>query len=222
MIAARFNGPAASGNGGYTCGLVAERLGGTDVEVTLRRPPPLQRPLAVRRQADRLVVGDDDGVVAEARRAAPAGVIPDPVSRDDAARASAGYTGFACHHFPTCFVCGPAREPGDGLRIFAGPVQGRADGVVAAPWRADESRQELVWAALDCPGAFAVGWAERGETVLGRMVARVDDLPRVREACVVMAWPRGEDGRKLFAGTALIGEDGRVLGHAEQTWIVPR
>src|SRR5918996_2619259 len=44
MIPARFNGPPATANGGYTCGLVA-RLLGVDAEVTLRRPPPLDRPL---------------------------------------------------------------------------------------------------------------------------------------------------------------------------------
>ena len=43
-----FNGPDGSGNGGYSAGLLAERLtrvGGTAVQVTLRTPPPLDRPL---------------------------------------------------------------------------------------------------------------------------------------------------------------------------------
>ena len=40
----RFCGPPATANGGYACGIIAELLGG-DVEVTLRRPPPLGRPL---------------------------------------------------------------------------------------------------------------------------------------------------------------------------------
>ena len=222
VIPARFNGPAESGNGGYTCGLVAELLGGTDVEVTLRRPPPLERELTVSSNGSGLDVRDGAELVAQARRAVPALELPPPVSVEEAAAGSARYTGFHEHHFPTCFVCGPLREPGDGLRIFAGPVPGRDDGVVAAPWRPDEVRRALVWAALDCPGAFAVGWAERGETVLGRMTARVDALPSAGEQCVVMAWPRGEDGRKVFAGTALLGEDGRVFGCAEQTWIAPR
>ena len=222
VIHSRFNGPAGSGNGGYTCGLVAEHLGGTDVEVTLRRPPPLERELTVTVNGERLDLLDGDELVARARRAVAEIELPRPASAEEAAAGSVRFTGFREHHFPTCFVCGPLREPGDGLRIFAGPVPGRDDGVVAAPWRPDEVRRELVWAALDCPGAFAVGWAQRGETVLGRMTARVDGLPRPGEHCVVMAWPRGEDGRKLFAGTALVGEDGRVLGCAEQTWIVPR
>jgi hypothetical protein len=43
-LGGRFSGPPATANGGYACGTIAELLGG-DVEVTLRRPPPLGRPL---------------------------------------------------------------------------------------------------------------------------------------------------------------------------------
>ena len=41
-LAERFCGPAASANGGYACGAIAELLG-DGVEVTLRRPQPLGR-----------------------------------------------------------------------------------------------------------------------------------------------------------------------------------
>ena len=47
-------------------------------------------------------------------------------------------------------------------------------------------------------------------------------LPDVGERCVVVGWPLGEEGRKLYAGTALYGEDGRPLARARATWIVPR
>jgi hypothetical protein len=40
----RFCGPPNSGNGGYTCGLVANFIDGP-AEVILRRPPPLNRQL---------------------------------------------------------------------------------------------------------------------------------------------------------------------------------
>ena len=64
---------------------------------------------------------------------------------------------------------------------------------------------EVVWAAIDCPGAYAPATPARGEVVLGRMTARIDRLPEEGERCVVVGWPLGEDGRKLFAGTALYG-----------------
>jgi len=86
----------------------------------------------------------------------------------------------------------------------------------------DESAPEIVWAAIDCPGAYAVGAEGRGETVLGRMAARVLRVPDVGARCVVVSWPLGEDGRKLFAGTALFAEDGELLAVARQTWIAPR
>ena len=81
---------------------------------------------------------------------------------------------------------------------------------------------EVVWAAIDCPGAYAAGDPGRGEVVLGRMTARIDRLPEEGEPCVVVGWPLGEDGRKLFAGTALYGRDGTPLAVARQVWILPR
>ena len=38
----------------------------------------------------------------------------------------------------------------------------------------------------------------------------------------MVGWPLGEDGRKLFAGTALYGGDGEPLALSRQVWIVPR
>ena len=216
-IDGRFNGPAGSANGGYTCGLVAELLGG-EAEVTLRSPPPLDRPLDVERADDRLRVRDGERVVAEAVPMQLELEIPAGPSFEEAERASAQYPGFDEHAFPTCFVCGPEREPGDGLRIFAGPL---GDGRVASPWVPTEVEPKVVWAALDCPGAIAVGFPDRGETLLGRFAVRIDELPEVGERCVVVGWPLGEEGRKLYAGTALYGADGRSLARARATWIEP-
>jgi predicted amidohydrolase len=58
--------------------------------------------------------------------------------------------------------------------------------------------------------------------VLGRMTARVYRIPEAGEECVVVSWPVGEDGRKLYAGTALFARDGELLALARQTWIVPK
>jgi len=195
--------------------------GAEAVEVTLRLPPPLERALSVQSDGERVVLLDEHTVVAEARAAElEIGDVP-RVALEEAAAATMRYTGFDEHPFPECFVCGPAREVGDGLRVFAGPVADR-EHVVAAPWRASGVTPEIVWAVIDCPGAFAVGVSARGETVLGRMTARVERLPGEDESCVAVAWPLGEDGRKLHAATALLGEDSSVLAVARQVWIVPR
>ncbi len=216
-IEARFNGPDGSANGGYTCGRIAALLDG-HAEVTLRSPPPLERPLAVERVGGGLRVLDGDNLVAEAAPASVELELPAPPSWAEAEAASARYPGFEEHAFPRCFVCGPEREPGDGLRVFAGPL---GDGRFAATWIPSEVSPELVWAALDCPGAIAVGFPDRGETLLGRFAVEVDELPEPGERCVVLAWPLGEEGRKLYAGTALYGEDGRPLARARATWIAP-
>jgi hypothetical protein len=216
-IEARFNGPDGSANGGYTCGRIAQLLGGR-AEVTLRSPPPLETQVAVEREGDGLRVLDGESLVAEAAPVAFELDAPVAPSLEEAEAASARYPGFEEHAFPRCFVCGPERERGDGLRVFAGPL---GDGRFAATWQPTDVHPELVWAALDCPGAIAVGFPERGETLLGRFAVAIDDLPAAQERCVVLAWPLGEDGRKLYAGTALFGRDGRLLARSRATWIAP-
>jgi hypothetical protein len=217
VIDRHFRGPTESGNGGYTCGLVARFVDG-DAEVTLRVPPPLDTRLRVER--DGVVrVFDGETLVAEAKAADVDVESREPPSFEAASRAALP-EGDQESPFPQCFVCGPHRAAGDGLRIFAGPLKDR---VVAAPWIPIEPYigPEFVWAALDCPGAYACGFGERGVLVLGRLAARVEGLPRPGEPCVVVAWPMDGEGRKAYAGSALYGEGGRLLGVARATWIEP-
>jgi hypothetical protein len=219
VIARRFRGPLTSANGGYAAGLLAEHVDVPAVEVTLRLPPPLERPLRIRPSGDGVVLLDGDAVVAEAH---PAQLELDP-PRVTAAEAEAGrqhHVRLANEAFFECFSCG-IRLDGDGLEIHAGAVPGR-DGVHATPWRARDVSGPVVWAAIDCVGAYAVGAPGRGDSVLGRMTARIERLPRDGEECVVVGWPLGEDGRKLFAGTALLGADAEPLAAARQVWVVPR
>ncbi len=159
-------------------------------------------------------------MVAEARVAELDLDPPAPVSFADAEQAAARFVRIGNPVFRECFVCG-VRDEHDGLGIYAGPVEGR-EPLHAAPWTVSEASPELVWAAIDCPGAYAVGAAGRGGLVLGRMTARIDRVPESGDRCVVVSWPVGEDGRKLFAGTALFAEDGELLALAKQVWIAPR
>ena len=216
-IERRYRGPLHSGNGGYTAGRLAAFVGGP-AEVTLRLPPPLDRPLRVESEGDRLLLHDGEALVAEARPGAPELDVPEPVSVADAEDAESRHVRFGGENFSECFSCGV--RPGDGLCIHVGPVAGRD--LHAAPWTAREVSPEVIWAAIDCAGAYAVGGPGRGEVVLGRMTAEIRRLPDEGEQCVVIAWPLGEDGRKLYAGTALLSADGEPLAVARQTWIAPR
>ncbi len=226
IIDQRFRGPPESGNGGYVCGVVAGLIGGT-AEVTLRRPPPLDRPLqVVRLDGGGVALRDAETFIAEGAPA-PAEIDPPaPVSFTEAEEASRSYLGFRQHPYPTCFVCGPQYAESDSLRIFPGPVAGRD--IVATPWTPDASladangivRPEFVWAALDCPGWFAF-FTELPErpVVLGRLAAKLIAPVRPGERCVVTGWPLGEDGRKLYSGTALFSHDGELRAVARATWV---
>jgi hypothetical protein len=226
VVDSRFHGPPTSGNGGYVCGLLA-RFIGSSAEITLSKPPPLDRRLPVEPSgAGQVRLLDGDDVVARGRAVDIHVDVPEPPTIAAAQEASKSYLGFRHHVFPTCFVCGPKREPGDGLRIFPGRL---APGpLVAAPWIPDQTlagddgfvRPEFLWAALDCPGIFAVMNGDRfPPTVLGQLAARIDTRIRPGSPCVVCGWEIGADGRKRYAGTALFSASGELLGRARATWI---
>jgi hypothetical protein len=226
-IPARFNGPPGSANGGYTCGLVAGLLGADVVEVSLRAPPPLERELAVTRTDERLELRHGDELVAEAAGGELALDAPEPISPDEARAVSeAGLEVWAAHHpFPTCVVCGPERSPGDGLRVFPGPL---GDGRFAAEWTPDESlgdgngrvRAECVWAGLDCPTSAPVAnFSERPPVVLARLTARIEHPVATGESHAIVSWPLATDGRKRHAAAALFDADGRMLAAAGALWI---
>ncbi len=231
-IAGRFCGPPGSGNGGYVAGLLAATLDRSGpVEVTLRRPVPLDRALRV----DGGTLFDEDGTPLAAARPAAAEDLP-PVPRppgpDAAAAASRHFIGFRAHGVRGCFVCGTSRAEGDGLRIFPGaePARSGTERHVAAPWTPDASlagpdgavRPEFVWAALDCPGAFALMEGPSAEAMLlGRITARLAGTVHPGERCIMLGWPIGAEGRKRFAGTAVFGADGGLRGIARAVWFTP-
>jgi hypothetical protein len=228
-ISSRFIGPPDSGNGGYTCGLVAETLGPGPVEATLRLPPPIDRPLRLEHSGDHAALFDGDELVAEARPADLTVDLPERVSLAAAQQAAESFDlkeYAARHHYPGCFTCGPQRDAGDGLRIFPAAV---APGVVAWPWTPDESLVEgdrlvarvLLWAALDCPSGLA-WFHERPPVtphVLGRMTAAIHRRPAAGEELVVAGWVIDTDGRKRRSGSVIWSSDGEVLAENLAIWI---
>jgi len=225
-IDSRFKGPPESGNGGYVCGLVATTVQ-ADLKVRLIAHPPLDTPLELAPQ------GEGEWVLSSATGAVARGVaakleldVPSPPKYVQAVWASQHYPGFREHAFPDCFVCGPHRRRGDGLRIFPGMLD---TGIVAAPWLPADNLDagdgkvavEYLWAALDCPGYFAVSGGRR-VMVLGEMQAHVDRRVHVGEPCTVIGWKIGSEGRKHQAGTAIFDEDGELVARARATWVEGR
>lgn len=238
-IPGRYNGPPESGNGGFVAGRMAEELLGALgrpsagpgcpwVEVTLRRPPPLDTPYELALTDETLRAHVADTLVAEALLAADpstAGTplaVP-PVGRDDALAAEQRYEGLTRHPFPTCWVCGTDRP--DGYHLQPGAVGGGHR--TACLWRvspeASPSGQgpvpaSALWAALDCPG----GWTALVEgrvAVLGRMTARVASVPSLGEQCLVMGRLLGTEGRKTWTATTVYAADGSVHAMGRATWI---
>jgi len=55
--------------------------------------------------------------------------------------------------------------------------------------------------------------------LLGRMSARINNRPHPGDQCVIVAWPTGREGRKLFANSALLRSDGELLAFAQTIWL---
>ncbi|UYN95931.1 MAG: hypothetical protein KIT25_03010 [Enhydrobacter sp.] len=236
VIERRFNGPRLSGNGGYVGGVLANRFaaafgGDGAVEITLRAPIPVDTEMALVRASDALLLKHGETLVCEARAGRVDHLQPPPPPSDWRDVLSRGEVGGSPEDsdFHWCIVCGRGRAVGDGLRVLgtAGPQPGYSlSCYVPHANHADAEgriRPEFVWGTLDCPGAFAAQDPDDWRPALtGRMTAKVIDPPRVGERCAVVGWRIGVDGRKLYSGTALYTEQGRLCALGTCTWIVLR
>ena len=237
VIEKRFCGPPKSANGGYVCGLIAAHVDG-DAEITLLAPTPLGQRLDLVAGEHGVELRKEETTLATGRRVRldvpEIPIVNFPEAQDAVRRSSYDESR---HPLPMCFVCGPARVGGDGLRIIPGPLPPRPDyktGTFAAPWVPNSNlasddgavASKFVWAALDCPTGFAgVGAQHLGMTgaetiLLGRMSARIERRPCPGDQCIIVAWPTGRDGRKLFANSALLSSDGKFLAVAQATWVL--
>jgi hypothetical protein len=223
-IAAGYCGPPGAANGGYVAGVLASFMA-DGAAVRLQAPVPLEVPLSIHAGTDGGVELRHAATLIATAMPAPAELeVPSCLPFEAATDAAMRYRGLQDHPSPGCFVCGTAR--GDGLRIHAGPVVNGGHACVAAPWIPDAAlegtrgrvRPEFLWAALDCPGYFALVPDFR-PMVLGTFEGRIERDVRVGEPCVVLGWRLGGERRKHHAGTALYGADGRCVARAVATWV---
>ena len=228
------NGPRLSGNGGYVGGVVAaafsEKFGGDGtVEVTLRAPVPIDRAMRLVPESNALMLRDGEMLICEARAGSLAHLKPPAAPTDWADVLRRGEEGGSPveSDYGHCIVCGRGRGIGDGLRVLgtSGPQPGYSlSCYIPHANHADSSgriRPEFVWGTLDCPGAFAAQDPDDMRPALtGRMTAKVIEPPKVGERCAVVGWRIGAEGRKLYSGTALYTEHGRLCGLATCTWIL--
>jgi hypothetical protein len=234
IIAPGFNGPRLSGNGGYVGGVLAsafsEKFGGDGtVEITLRAPVPIDRAMRLMPEGDALMLRDGETLICEARAGSLTHLKTPPAPADWADVLRRGEVGGSPidSDYGQCIVCGQGRGVGDGLRVFgtSWPQPGYSlSCYIPHANHADSSgriRPEFVWGTLDCPGAYAA--QDDGDfrpAMTGRMTAKVIEPPKVGERCAVVGWRIGAEGRKLYSGTALYTEQGRLCGLATCTWIL--
>lgn len=223
-IAARFNGPPASAHGGYTAGLLGTAIDGP-AEVTLLAPPPLET-------AMELVAGDGGTVVLRAGERDVASGRPTTVDVGAPPAAAVAEIRAAMpsrevlrtsHPFPTCFGCGPDRDDGDGLCLFAGEVDpaARVWGVAWTPDGDGAVDPVLVWAALDCPSS-APAQDPTGERpiVLGRFaVDLLAEVPAGGAEHRILSAPLRHEGRKRTNAVWLLDAGDAVLAAGRATWI---
>ncbi len=222
VINQKYCGPTNSGNGGYVSGIIA-KAANFPAQVTLRKPPPLGKPLSLITSNEKVELFDEAVLIGEAEPNELELEVPPPPSFEEAVEISKKYPGFGEHPFPNCFVCGTNRAPDDGLNLFPGFI---SEKVVASPWIPDPSlsddgafiNSEFYWAAMDCPGAWT--YLVPGRTiVLGRISAKILEKVRIGGKYVTTGWNIGEEGRKIYTGTAIFDEEKRLCSFAKATWI---
>jgi hypothetical protein len=229
LISRHFEGPTDITLGGYISGLMSVYLESPTVEVTMRKPTLMERPLILDTLTpDRVFLYDGDTLLNEARPVDLEMEIPAPVTLEQAKKAARRDKVAA---FPNCFGCGSARTEDTGLHLRSGPVEGR--NMVAIDWTprasavgAEEGEQVpeiMVLTALECPIAKAMelGLKKPEETaVLGRMTTKVIDLPRVGAPCFFMGWPIERAGRRIEIAGTLHDEKGEILAMTRLTFVV--
>ncbi|PJZ27642.1 hypothetical protein [Leptospira kmetyi] len=235
----KYCGPPNSGNGGYVAGITANPIEHKAAVIKIRAPAPLGETLYYSgdsgKNGIRLLSKESNLVIAEAKEDSEFyRDVPElnSSSLEGIQHPEKEYLGFKQHPFPTCFVCGPNRNHEDGMRIFPAKISDQVGfthlhGAFWNPWK-DLSgtdgnvRNEIVWAALDCPGGFAVSYVEPTLIVLAKLRGRLLEpiFPEVPYA--ILSWEIGRNRRQRIAGTAIYRiEDRKCVAYSEALWMVP-
>ena len=228
---AGLDGPPGVLQGGFSAGVTmaiarhADRFGApvTSIDARLHAPTPLGRTLQARvrpsehaarylvetRDEDRLLVSAEVELAghepaARAYDLLELATVPLPEAEPQ-------------HLFPGCWVCGPEPDHPHGQRIH--PRYHRT-GEISQPWVADDELGDdrgvvdplVVSAVLDCPSVFACMHEVEALDMAGPLLAGYHlsfyrDAPVMEPLRTVARFDRA-DGRKLFARSALVDEDG--------------
>jgi hypothetical protein len=227
----RFRGSPVAAQGGYAAGKAASFLEGT-VEVQFNGPTPLDQDLSVEvDDEERVTVLDGSDVVMEVSPDASVLVeIPADNELIDAIFSRGPVETSGDHERPHCFGCSLDRH--DGLGIATLPIG--ATGIWGTTWTPGASLpstgdfvdDEIVWAALDCPGSFAASDPSgRLEGVTGfpslkAMTVEIREKVRIGEQLAVLGWRVNQTGSVVDCGVAIVDRDHRVKAYAHLTHVI--
>lgn len=225
IISNKYCGYKHIGNGGYVCGIVANYIKGA-AKITLVTSPPVDHPMHIEYINKNVLLKDGDTIIAKGEAVDfEIGNIPKPPTFAEAVEASKKSIAASGSLSPDCFVCGSNRSEDDGYRLFPGFVAN--NNCVAAPWFPNKSladasgfiKPEFIWAALDCPGAYAIFDEHiKGTVLLGQLTADVKNNLELENEYIATGWEIGRDGRKYFAGSAIFSKTGELCSVAKSVW----
>ncbi|PJZ83058.1 hypothetical protein [Leptospira harrisiae] len=239
QINEKYCGPPMSGNGGYIAGITANQIQNNASVIKIKSPAPLNQPLYFVKDPSinkiKLLDIDNNVIIAEGQEDNDF-YLPFPKfdnkSIEEIRKPIHEYLGFQKHPFSTCFVCGPEREHEDGMRIFPAKISDQTGfaylhGAIWNPWKKlgdtnDKILNEIVWAALDCPGGFAVSFVDPIMIVLVKLRARINENISVNDTYAIQAWEIGRNRRQRIAGTAIYRlSDFKCVAYSEAYWMIP-
>ncbi|MBM9499067.1 hypothetical protein JWG44_02210 [Leptospira sp. 201903071] len=235
----KYCGPPMSGNGGYIAGITANQIQNEAAVIKIKAPGPLNESLYYSRdpisKGIKLLSKETNLVIAEAKEDSDFFMdFPELNSStlEGIQNPEEEYLGFQKHPFPTCFVCGPKRNHEDGMRIFSAKIKDQdgfthLHGAFWNPWKDlsdldGKIRNEIVWAALDCPGGFAVSYVDPTMIVLVKLRGRLLESIFAELPYAILSWEIGRNRRQRIAGTAIYRvEDRKCVAYSEALWMVP-
>jgi len=233
IFPARFNGGPGFAQGGYLAGTMAELVGGP-ARTTFRAPTPIEVPLTIVRDGDKVQLTTVDGTVTVFAESAEVNVsVPDVPDLESVIAARPDYRalqdqGTQLRPEDTCFVCSPKRFRPDGVELHAAPL---GDGsLVASTWMPEDQyaddgviKDVFIWAVLDCPSGFGAMERIKSEYDLiftGQLAANILAPVHVGEPHLALGWHIGSEGRKHSAASAICDLAGNLKAVSESLWIV--
>jgi len=220
IIDPRYCGPRSLGHGGYFAGLLAPAISNT-TEVTLRSPIPVGAPINVSSSETGVTAYTLAGTLIAETVGVEAALTPCPTVSLPSARLSEARSHELPHHNVECFACGRRRPSHDGLGLTPGET---GAGIVACTWTpkiefsatTDFVSPEFAWAALDCPGAYALPTPNM--VMLGRITASLCGRIRLLEPHVVCARLSKQLGPRFFTDSAIYTASGELRAMAHSIW----